>query len=388
MNQSKNLDWIQLLRGAAALLVVMTHARYALQGSPSYPLADRLLGHGGLGVDLFFIISGFIMCYSTAGSGGGAADMARFLIKRVARVWPVYAVVTVLSVFVFYNGTAYFHSAANRLTFWHTLGMLPANPRAAPYFSLTLPVAWTLAFEMYFYLLFAASLLFRRWRWLVLGAWVLLTVIVLPQARGAVGLDVARDLGYRLGYMAIVSNPYVLEFVAGAAIGWLYLRDWVRVRSTVVAWQLLGLSAMFAVWAIYGGVAAKPGPAGYGWPIALMVLCMAVASKTVHIRVPALFMWLGSISYSLYLTHLLSQSLFGDTLAKLGIAPLAQSWPSLFMSTALTLPLAALSHHYLEQGLSTRCRDWLLKLVPAKPAKSVNAAPGVPPADDKVVRRA
>lgn len=373
MNQAKNLDWVQLLRGLAALLVVLTHGRYALQGSPAYPLADELLRHGGLGVDLFFIISGFIMCYSTAGSAGGGAEAARFLIKRLARVWPAYAVVVVLSVFVLYGGSAYFHAPQNRTTFWHTLAMLPADPRAAPYFALTLPVAWTLAFEMYFYLLYAGSLLFRRWRWVALGAWVLLTVVVLPQARGAAGLDVGRDLGYRFGYLAIVSNPYVLEFVAGAAIGWLYLRDWARVRSAVVAWQVLGLGAVFALWAIQGGLAGTPGPAGYGWPLALMVLCMALASKTVRIGVPPLFLWLGSISYSLYLTHMLSQGMFGDTLARFGLAPLAQSWMSLCMSTALTLPLATLSHRYLEQGLAPWCRDRLLKLAPGRPAPAAPA---------------
>ncbi|MBP1206767.1 peptidoglycan/LPS O-acetylase OafA/YrhL [Duganella sp. 1411] len=371
MNRTNNLEWVQLLRGVAALLVVLAHGRYALLGSPAYPLADQLLGQGGMGVDLFFIISGFIMCYSTAGDGGGPAATARFLIKRVTRVWPVYAVATLLSVFVLYGGAGHFHSAANRWTFWHTLAMLPADPRAAPYFSLTLPVAWTLEFEMYFYLLFAASLLFRRWRWVALATWVLVTVVALPQLRGAAGLDVGRDLGYRLGYMTIVSSPYVLEFAAGAAIGWLYLQDWARLRNGALARHVLGLGTAFAVWAIYGGVVLKSGPAGYGWPLALMLLCMALASKTVPIRVPALWMWLGSISYSLYLTHLLSQSLFGDTLVKLGIAQLSQSWPSLFMSTALALSVAALSHRYLELGLATWCRERLLKLVPERAARPV-----------------
>lgn len=371
MNRTNNLEWVQLLRGVAALLVVLAHGRYALLGSPAYPLADQLLGQGGMGVDLFFIISGFIMCYSTAGDGGGPAAMARFLIKRVTRVWPVYAVATLLSVFVLYGGAGHFHSAANRWTFWHTLAMLPADPRAAPYFSLTLPVAWTLEFEMYFYLLFAASLLFRRWRWLALAAWVLVTVVALPHHRGAAGLDVGRDLGYRLGYMTIVTSPYVLEFAAGAAIGWLYLQDWARLGNGALARHVLGLGTAFAAWAIYGGVVVKSGPAGYGWPLALMMLCMALASKTVPIRVPAPCMWLGSISYSLYLTHLLSQSLFGDTLVKLGIAQLSQSWPSLWMSTALALSVATLSHRYLELGLATWCRERLLKLVPERAARPV-----------------
>lgn len=78
---------------------------------------------------------------------------------------------------------------------------------------------------------------------------------------------------------------------------------------------------------------------------------------------------LGSISYLLYLPHLLSQSLFGDTLVKLGIAQLSQSWPSLFMSTALALSVAALSHRYLELGLATWRRERLLKLVPERAAR-------------------
>jgi exopolysaccharide production protein ExoZ len=382
MNHTKNLDWIQLLRGVAALLVVFTHARYALLDTPGYPLADQLLLPGAMGVDLFFLISGFIMCYATARSDGGPAEVARFVIKRFARVWPVYAVITLLSVFVLHGGVAYFHTAVNRLTFWHTLGMLPANPHLPPYFSLTLPIGWTLEFEMYFYLVFAVSLLFRRLRWFALASWVLLTVILLPLGRTGFDLSVTRDLGYQAGYMAIVASPFVLEFVAGAMIGWLYLQPWARIRSSQVAWHVLWLGTVLAAWGIYGGVVATHGPLGYGWPLAALVLAMALASKTVHIRVPRLCMWLGSISYSLYLTHLLTQVALRDGLRAWGMEAYARSWSYIFMSTAVALSVAALSHHYLEQGLALRCRDWLLKLVPQR------RAPVVVVAEAKLAKRA
>lgn len=371
MNQTKNLDWVQLLRGVAALLVVLTHARYALLDTPGYPFADQILFPGAMGVDLFFLISGFIMCYATANNDGSPAEVARFLIKRFARVWPVYAVITFLSVFVIHSGVLYFHQAVNRVTFWHTLGMLPANPHAPPYFSLTLPIAWTLEFEMYFYLVFAASLLFRRLRWFVLASWVLLTVILLPLGRTGVDMDVTRDLGYQFGYMSIVASPFVLEFLAGVAIGWLYRQPWARIRSGYVAWHVLWLGTALAAWAIYGGVVATHGPLGFGWPLAAMVLAMALASKTVHIRVPRLLMWLGSISYSLYLTHLLTQVALRDALTAHGMAPLTKTWSYIFLSTALALSVAAVSHHYLEQGLATWCRKWLLKLVPERRARAV-----------------
>ena len=71
------LDWVQALRGIAAMLVVLCHAADYLRDSPSYPLIESALLPGAMGVDLFFIISGFIMMLTTRdcyGSGRHVAD--------------------------------------------------------------------------------------------------------------------------------------------------------------------------------------------------------------------------------------------------------------------------------------------------------------------------
>jgi peptidoglycan/LPS O-acetylase OafA/YrhL len=369
MTDNKNsLNWVQLLRGVAALLVVLTHARYALQNTASYPIVDQMLAPGALGVDLFFIISGFIMCYATAGADGSPAYVARFVIKRFARVWPAYAAAVLLAVVVIHDGVGYFHAADNRRAFWHTLGMLPFDPRHAPYFGLTLVIAWTLEFEMYFYLVFAASLLFKRLRWLALAAWVLLTVFVLPLGRRGFDMDITRDLGYSTGYLSIVTSPFVLEFAAGVLIGWIYQQKWARIRSAPVARHVMWLGAAFALWAIYSHLIADHGPTRYGWPLALMMLCVALGSKTVELRVPALCMWLGSISYSLYLTHLITQNFVMKTLVRVGLEPLFATWSYVLLSTVCALSFAALFHHYLERGLSDIVRHRLLGLVTARPA--------------------
>ncbi|RFP26195.1 acyltransferase [Duganella sp. BJB488] len=374
MNQEKNLHWVQLLRGIAAVLVVLTHARYQLLDTPAWPLAEQLLTPGAMGVDLFFLISGFIMYYSTAGAAGGPAEAARFLIKRFARVWPAYAIATLAFAYVSY-GVEYFHVAANRLAFWHTLGMLPFDPRQAPYFGLTLVVAWTLEFEMYFYLIFAASMLFKRLRWVALVGWVALTVLVLPYAERGFNLSVEGGPVYPVGYLSIVTSPFVLEFLIGVLIGWLYSLPWLRVRSRQLAWNMLALGVTFALWAAYSGAVNTHGPSHYGWPLALMVLAMALASKTVQIRVPALFLWLGSISYSLYLTHLITGALLQHRLMAKGLDPLWHTWPSVMLTTVCSVAMAALSHRYLEQGLSNLVRDGLLKLLPARPAPQAAPAP-------------
>ncbi|GJI96159.1 hypothetical protein RugamoR57_28770 [Duganella caerulea] len=126
--------------------------------------------------------------------------------------------------------------------------MLPADPRQAPYFGLTLVVAWMLEFEMYFYLIFAASMLFKRLRWVALVAWVVLTVLVLPYAERGFNLSVEGGPVYPVGYLSIVTSPFVLEFLIGVAIGWLYSQPWLRVRSRQLAWNMLALGVTYALW--------------------------------------------------------------------------------------------------------------------------------------------
>ena len=88
------LDFIQALRGIAALWVVLYHGSRFI--SPyGTGLGDLLFGPAGsMGVVLFFILSGFIMVHTTRNLQGGLWDALDFLIKRFARIWPVYAVVT------------------------------------------------------------------------------------------------------------------------------------------------------------------------------------------------------------------------------------------------------------------------------------------------------
>lgn len=77
MNPNQNkLNSIQALRGLAAMLVVMFHFRTDL--ASDFPLANRLFGNGAIGVDLFFMISGFIAYYITKNENFGFASSKNF----------------------------------------------------------------------------------------------------------------------------------------------------------------------------------------------------------------------------------------------------------------------------------------------------------------------
>lgn len=351
------LQWVQALRGVAVLCVVLTHARYLLQNTDQFPLAQRLLYPGAMGVDLFFIISGFIMVYTTAGATGARAALL-FGVKRFARIWPAYVVITVLYLLLRRGGFAFFADVDRMGVFIKSLLFIPVNPADPPFFGFAFPLGWTLAFEMYFYFVFGLCMLTGRLRWFTFCAWMLLTLVLLPMGRGGPSLDVRQQLAFSAPYMHLVTNPIVFEFLAGVAIGHLYRCAWFRVRSVEVAWLLVVCGIGFAAWYVFGNIGTFHGPREWGWPLAAMVLLLALASKTVVLDPPAPLVWVGTVSYSMYLTHYLGQWLLADYVSRWGID--TQTWAQVFLTVLCALPLAALAHWLLEQKLSGAVRRMLL----------------------------
>ncbi|WP_342114013.1 acyltransferase family protein [Pseudoduganella sp. OTU4001] len=354
------LDWLQGLRGLAVLGVVLTHGRYFLGGTPNEGLGNLFFLPGAMGVDLFFLISGFIMVYTTQGASG-PRDAALFTVKRFARIWPAYAVVTILWIFISRGGMGFFHDADRLRALFKSLAFQPLAPQEAPFFGLVFPLAWTLAFEMYFYIVFGISMLAGRLRWFVLASWMLLTLVLLPATHGGPTLNVQQYLSFRSAYMQLVTNPIIYEFLAGVVIGLIYLNPRIRIRNETVAWQTVVCSAGFVLWWGWSGVGGFHGPAGWGWPLALMVLALAIASKTVALTMPRWLVWTGTVSYSMYLTHFLGQVVLTRWLEQLGLHD--HSWNEVFLTLLLAMPLAALSHRLLERGLGEWVRDKLVLLV-------------------------
>ncbi|WP_188093358.1 acyltransferase family protein [Photorhabdus heterorhabditis] len=143
---------IQMLRGIAALLVVMFHIRGTLNGVYAQSnLGDLLFLSGPAGVDLFFVISGFIICLSS--KKNEEHKVGKFAIRRLFRVYPLFFVSLVAyQIFVFPE----FHIDS----FFRSAFLLPRDYSGnAPYFGYNLLFpAWTLLFEVTFYALFTVAL--------------------------------------------------------------------------------------------------------------------------------------------------------------------------------------------------------------------------------------
>jgi exopolysaccharide production protein ExoZ len=371
-SEPERLDFVQALRGVAAAAVVLYHARIFINGPRFLDAGNRLFASGAAGVDLFFVISGLIMVHTTRQLAGTPRDAAGFLVRRFARIWPVYAVAFAVTVVVTHDlgGTPFSTTpweAVKQLAFY------PLDPRGnAPFYGYPrLHVGWSLVYEAFFYALFAVALVTGRWRYLVLAGLFAGCLLIWPLL---VTGDVHFEAGKRYplhGYAAIATNPIVWDFALGVAIGWLRgLRITLRDRGVLGCFVALTIGVV--LWQLLSGFRAGHGPLRWGLPMAAMVLALTLYDKAYPITVPRSLRWLGDVSFSLYLFHVLPQ--MGPRFVK--DQPLLMSGGAFFVaSTVAALVLAYVSHRLLERGLAEWLRRVLLRALAPGPRQVARPAP-------------
>jgi len=294
---------IQFLRFVAAMLVVVYHASSHLRAAgvsqgAFFALSEAI---GFAGVDIFFVISGFIMAYTTH-SAVGIQDGWAFARRRIARIysgyWPFFLIA--LALFAWINPDLVQSASLLRSAI-----LWPAN-------ILLIAVSWTLIFEMFFYLTFTL-LVFCKLRWREVLLRVLLALIVCWAIYSQFGRH-----AYDPGQLETISlaeyymlSPYLAEFLGGAILaGW--LRH--RAGSAGKTWLILG-AAMFigAGWInnqLFGGQIEQGYYVFYrvlafGIP-SLMLLTGLVRMEQAGSKAPIRFSLLaGGASYAIYLSHTL-----------------------------------------------------------------------------------
>lgn len=363
-SETKRLDFLQAFRGISALMVTVLHIRIHQNNPPTNSLYDWLFAPGAAGVDLFFVISGFIMVYTTRDSDGSSQYAYSYMVKRISRIFPVYAVLTVI-----YWGAMLFSTNFIGSTFGYgfkdvlkSLLFYPLNTISGE--SPTLGAAvlypgWTLNYEMYFYLVFGASLLFKKMRWFALMAWIVGTLIVLPMAKGATPvLDARLSYGWA-SYLNLITSPMIWEFLAGVLIGILYFTKF-QIDNFKNVIFLRSCSVAFAMWWILGNVTWGNGIAKWGAPLVILVLVFSITEKTFPVKIPKVMIWLGNISFSLYLVHPIIMGPVFNILWETGYRTSIRD--ASFVAPLLVFSVAAahISHKYLELKLSKLIRDFFL----------------------------
>jgi exopolysaccharide production protein ExoZ len=323
------------LRALAAMMVVWVHSLYVIPG-----VVERLGASyfGGSGVDLFFVISGFIMVVTTAAK---EVTAQRFFGLRIVRVVPLYWLVTLATIAC----AAYLHSFKD---LYYTPGEIAKSLLFVPYVSRegasvgVWPIVlngWTLNYEMFFYALFALSLAApRRFRLLGLVATLGLLAII-----GRLFGPFANPLA------SVYTSSLLLEFAAGMILGHLWLRHAQRnglplsLLAIVIGFCCLG--SVFSRFVVASGA------------FLVVAGCLHPKISTLQNR-PLLE--LGNASYAIYLVH--DFVLAALAWAWLRVVPTI-TWASSvgFVAAALALCAAAgwLCYRFIERPVTSRLRALL-----------------------------
>jgi peptidoglycan/LPS O-acetylase OafA/YrhL len=337
-------------------MVVVCHARYMLHGTPYEQFTETYMLPGAMGVDLFFLISGFIMVQTTVSSTGSLAYVGDFMVKRFARVWPLYAcsVAAILCIAFLTGGwIPPVSSIAESLAF------LPVDARAPMYYKLPYAIGWTLNFEFYFYLVFAVSMLAGRYRWFAFFSFMAFSLIAVPLIfTGTVSLTPTNDYHLPIAYLDQMTSPIIWNFVAGVVVGMVYRLDPVVPR--IPGYVAVACTWAFALWWPMSGHANFHGVANWGWPLIAAFMTSAVVYRSYPPRVHRALMWLGDVSYSLYLFHLIAFTIITTILTKMGKEPVTHTVGFLLCAIPIALLVASLANKYIEKHLSSRVKDALL----------------------------
>ena len=339
--ERRGFDGIQGLRALAAVAVAFLHVADeagGLVGAPGhspYRIIDAIPLEAG--VDLFFVISGFVMVWSSWDAFGRVGSVGPFVWRRLLRIVPLYWLLSGATVLValampglmsdgLRDGWGYVAASFSFIP-WRRL-----DGAVQP----VLRLGWTLEYEMLFYAVLACALPLRRRA----GLAAVLAVIVLLAVAGPALPSTATAAVFW-------TDPIVLEFALGVVVAIVARRGWRAgwggVAAFVVALVVLAVTGVDAR-ALVRGI-----------PAALLVFCALSWRR----RLPGWLILLGDASYALYLVHPFPMRAVRVVFARLALPP-AVAVPLYLMSTMVVCVAVAVALHlWVEQpilrwGRSTR----------------------------------
>lgn len=340
-SEAGRLELLQLLRFIAALMVVLLHGEIVAERMAIRHLPIAL----GAGVDLFFVISGFVIAYTSQRYLTAPGGWSQFLVRRLIRILPLYWSALTLRLVLLSAAAA---AGAKELpTFAAVLTSYLFIPHDSMGYGSAYPfpildLGWTLNYEMFFYVVFAAAIFFARGRAVAVAVTFLMAGVAVTSLWKP-GILVL-DFWFR---------PIVLEFIAGMLIAVAYGKGF---RLPLALPVLLAIAAL-CLWTLidmrmfesYGG------PGFYSFPRFFVfgggAVCLVTAATLLPRR--RLSAWLtrlsvfGDSSYTLYLLHPFLFGLYRALLGRLDL-PVAFYWPVLVFMVASAVILAHIAHLKLE----------------------------------------
>lgn len=331
---------IQILRGLAALMVVLHHATWKCEQYSINPI--RWYTFGAAGVDLFFLISGYIMCQV---SYGKSEAFWSFLLARFKRIIPIYWLLSVVALGVYLVAPRLVNSGGGNTDIISSFLLLPTQDKYL------IQNGWTLSYEFLFYFIFAFGLNFFQKDCHLVVTVALLSILALI---GAVVVD-----------KSYIGNFFFSDLLCEFALGMLAYKISSRISSIDFCFSIPMVVVGFALLIML----PQPGEYGlsrlfvWGGPMAVIFIAVRGMEESLQaLRDRAPFRWsiaIGDSSYSLYLVHPFALAAVAIFLKKCGIAGDGLVFGVLLVIAALAF--GWLFHVCLEKPILKISKSFLLK---------------------------
>lgn len=337
-----------MLRALAAILVVIDHAFLVFYSDHHATPLAVMAGHlGGIGVNVFFTISGYIMLHTSSKKFGGLPNATTFMVKRFLRIAPLYYLGTLAYILLHRDGW-------DGPTLLKSFLFIPYINGGEGHFYPVLGVGWTLNLEMFFYLVFAVSMIFERRIGIAFCIGLITALFVAGQV---IRPDHHEALKNTL--FAFYTKDVMILFAAGMVIRLLQDRIVALFARFVqgdrgLLYFLMPWFVLVLVMAVLDSMGMKAGvPKILEILSPLPLICVVACRIDVGRWFDNVFSFLGDASYSIYIFH----GLVVDCLILLYDAMNLQDLAvKVILNVLICVPVSLLLYLYLEKRLQRTIR--------------------------------
>jgi exopolysaccharide production protein ExoZ len=293
-------------------------------------------------VDIFFVISGFIMFYTSCRDFGKPGAVKKFLLRRLIRIVPIYWLLTGVEVVIELVRGLQDVDPIHIVKSLFFIPFIAGNGKFRP----VLGQGWSLNYEMLFYCVFALALLLPR----RVGIPAIFIVFSLLIAAGNLFQFDEALLGW--------TRPVITEFLLGVVLGIAFVErpEWFgRLKVAALPLVLILIVALFWLWEPPGIMQSSLMFRPVYWGVAMLIVATALICRDTQGANPISRMMtrIGDSSYSLYLTHPIAGLVLARMLIKLGIARFIPI-PIYFIGSLILLILFGWVFHMLFEVPMTR----------------------------------
>lgn len=323
MNSAHRLYSLQYLRGIAASLVVLFHfyegveryySRYGLISNTFTNHYQKYQDILAIGVDIFFVVSGVVMVISTENLQ--PRGKALFLLRRILRIIPLYWVLTIgYAMLILIVPEYFFEIKVEPSHLVKSLLLIPATAPNGEVFPLLFQ-GWTLTYEIIFYTIFSLSMFIpKRNNALLTCAFLLILWHFIFYCSISSSVIISRT-----------TDNIILEFIFGLIIGSLWVNKKLPVKFCEITFLLSFFGIILALH--FSNTTPKiPRAILWGLPSSFLVAAFLIYEYRNLSRVPnKTLLFIGKISYSIYLSHAIALSTFFFFTEKIGVLALTPIW--------------------------------------------------------------